>query len=163
MSELTIKKSNAVKAYKEADDKGKKMLENLFGTKLIPSPEEIITHGQACDILGKNPEDDIIFKHPATKRQEATNANEMIWTVAEAINGPDYDPDYGNTCEAKWYPVYRWDSSKSAFVFVSSDCERTFTRAGCGPRLCFKSEKLSNHFGRTFIDLMNKVLIKNPK
>ena len=85
-------------------------------------------------------------------------AYQKLAIVTEALNGGQKL----NVCDAnvkRWYPWFKPNGSPSSFAFYGSDCVNAFAFAGCGSRLCLKSEKLSNYCGKQFIDLWKQFIL----
>jgi len=76
--------------------------------------------------------------------------------IAKALQG-DWEADFSNTRQVKWYPWFVW-SSGSGFVFSDSLCDYDYTFTYVGSRFCFKDEKTSNHFCRQFIEIHRRRL-----
>lgn len=74
--------------------------------------------------------------------------------IAKALN-EGWKPNWSNTSEYKWFPYF---SFASGFSFSDSHYYNFYTHSTVGFRLCFKSEKLSDYFGKQFIDLHESVL-----
>jgi len=70
---------------------------------------------------------------------------------AKALRG-DWEPDYGNSNQYKWETIFRW-SSGSGFVFANSFYLYSISFSFVGSRLCFPSEKMSDHFGCHIIEI----------
>ena len=74
--------------------------------------------------------------------------------VTEALN-EGYKPDWDDFGEPKWYPWFRM--SPSAFAFVGSICDYSRATAGCGSRLKYPNEELSEYSAKQFADIWEKV------
>jgi len=74
--------------------------------------------------------------------------------IAKALN-EGWIPNWSNTSERKWFPYF---SFGSGFGFSRSVYDDWRSVTDVGSRLCFKSEELSNYFGKQFIDLHESVL-----
>ena len=83
----------------------------------------------------------------------------MLSIIQRAIVGK-WVTDYSNTSQRKWYCVFVWYPSVSAFRFGYADYYYSLAYAGSGARLSFKTEEQAIYFGTQFIDLWNKVLTR---
>lgn len=88
---------------------------------------------------------------------ETLIALNRLYTIAEAWNNEDeFVIDNCNLGQEKWFPHFEYD--KDAYVFVFECAYKCYSR---GSRLCFKTEKRAEQFGKQFIDLYNKVFLTN--
>lgn len=161
MSETkTLSKPAALAMYKQMDANGKKLMEQEFGKEFFKESDitgKIKSYEDACKHLGLDPDEQLPYKKPSTKRQRVANARMNLDIIAEALqNG--WSPDWNNRDEKKWWPWFEW--KKSGFAFSLSDCDLWFTRSTVSSRLCFPTEAVSDFFGKQFIDLHNEVLTK---
>ena len=83
-----------------------------------------------------------------------------LFTIAQAWNKEDnFVPDFANHEQAKWYPFFKYCKGDirfdSAFVIYA-----TGGVSSCfGFRLCFKTRKRAERFGRQFVYLYNQVFL----
>ncbi len=161
METLQIEKTNALKAYKEADKPTKKLLANLFGEKNLYEKitDRVNSIIDACEVLGIDPTSIRPYAKPYNNRQVAINAMEEMYVIAEALQ-EDWVADYSNKNQKKWYVWLIWDDSLSAFRFRVADYGCSIAHAGSGSRLSFPTKELAEHFGKIAISQYNKVLIK---
>jgi hypothetical protein len=117
--------------------------------------QQITTFEEACAITGDSPL--LPYPTPANKDEEADNYMRQMRIIARALNPKDYQPNYVNGNERKWYPWMIYDASSSCFRFIISCYDYTFADAGSGVRLC--SEEISDYFGRTFATLISNHLL----
>jgi len=79
--------------------------------------------------------------------------------LTEAIND-GWKPDMMDTNQKKWFPVFRIDpSSPSGLVFGSSRYYHSNADAADASRLCFESEKASDHAGKTFTEVYKNIIL----
>ena len=113
--ELTISVENAIKAYNGTDDKGKKMLEALFGKEtFIPKDikDRIKTFDDACNALGEdNPLVllyDVFQNEIATTESRNDDADVLAYLklriIAAALN-EGWKPQFTED-EVRWYPWF---------------------------------------------------------
>ncbi|MBR6931119.1 MAG: hypothetical protein IKH61_12975 [Bacteroidales bacterium] len=113
--ELTISVENAIKAYNGTDDKGKKMLEALFGKEtFIPKDikDRIKTFDDACNALAEdNPLVllyDVFQNEIATTESRNDDADVLAYLklriIAAALN-EGWKPEFTED-EVRWYPWF---------------------------------------------------------
>jgi len=148
---LTIEKKNAIVAHTEANDKGKKMLENLFGRKVFLGNvmDRVKTFEDACAELG------IDWSDACPKVQKNGDYGAIVsyaqaLIVTRALN-EGWTPDFNNGKWDKHYPYFDMRSSAGGFRFSDSDCDGGFTFVGA--RLCLKSAELARYAGIQFEDI----------
>lgn len=94
------------------------------------------------------------------KNLEALSAMNELFTIADAWNDVDnFVPDFNNFEQQKWFPLFDYDDYE--FVFVGTKYTRTSATECFGPRICFKTEKRAEQFGKHFQGLFNKVFLIN--
>lgn len=158
--DIQISKDNALKAYQQADESGKKLLVGLFGgdTFNFSVTDRVKTFKDACKELSINPDDYLQVQlitgmDPADTR--SIQAYAKLTIVIRALN-EGWIPDWNNDDKYKYYPWFEMDASGSGLVFDNyGDWD---TGAGAGSRLCFKSSDLAKYAGETFKDLYNDFL-----
>jgi len=120
-------------------------------------PTEITTHEIACQVLERDPTalPDVSML-PENQKEVITTIKKLI-DIAEAINKLDNDfkPDWTDFDQYKWRP---WFDGSRGFAFVYSRYADWYTRTSVGSRLCFRTETLSDFFGKQFEDLHKKTL-----
>ena len=154
---LNVDKKNALKAWREADNKGKQMLENLYGKEIFANQnvmDRIKTFEDAMEETGRKGVPDF-SDLPKDMRRHFIALYKME-VITEALN-EGWKADWDNSDENKYYPYFIM--SPSSFAFGGSDCACAWADAGCGSRLCLKSEKLSNYCGKQFIDLWKQFIL----
>ena len=83
-----------------------------------------------------------------------------LFTIAQAWNKEDeFEPDFSNSNQYKYFPWFVYDNGAAGFVSAHSDSTATYTTAAVGSRLCFKTPERARQFGKQFIDLWNDVLL----
>ncbi|CAA0170767.1 conserved hypothetical protein [Tenacibaculum maritimum] len=147
---IPIQKEAALKAYKNANSKGKTLLENLLGKKLFLKEvtDRIKT---VADVL----EDNNITQEKIEKMFAHTPERFKYQFIAELLCkslNEGWCPKRDNSNEYKYYPLFKMDSS--GFRFGGYAYWRTV-----GSRLSFKSQKLAEYAGKQFEDLYKKIMI----
>lgn len=158
-STLQIQKANAVTAYKEADDKGKALLVNLFGkSTFVPEKitDRVKTFEDACSILGIQPYDiEANLQCEALPDDiKSIKAYAKLIIIARALN-EGWTPDWSNSKQLKYTP---WFEHKSGFGLSSYDCDGWTSYAYVGSRLCYKTAELARYAATQFADIYNDYL-----
>lgn len=178
---ISIKREDVLKAYKEARDDQKKLMELLFGKNTLKKKvtERIKTFEDACAEIGQN--------HPYVKaykewvkielsHQEDIIAYLKLRIVTAALN-EGWEPQFTQN-EWRWFPWFclwtdeelagksdEWKESRSlidfdgfkgewaGFAYAASNIAPSGTGASFGSRLCYQSKALAVYSGRQFADL----------
>ena len=83
-----------------------------------------------------------------------------LFTIAQAWNKEDeFEPDFSNSNQYKYFPWFVYDNGAAGFVFALTYHTATYPCAYFGSRLCFKTPERARQFGEQFIDLWNDVLL----
>ena len=94
------------------------------------------------------------------KHLKALIALNKLFTIAEAWNKEDgFVPDFSNENQDKFFPWFRYDMKLEKFVCSSVICSSLGGNAYCGSRLCFKTYKRAEQFGKQFIDIYNEIFL----
>ena len=92
------------------------------------------------------------------KHIEALIALNKLFTIAEAWNKEDgFVPKFSDWNQSKWFPWFKYDKSTARFVYAFTDDTPTSAYASVGSRLCFKTPKRAEQFGKQFEDLYNEI------
>jgi hypothetical protein len=160
METLPVSKKNAVKAFREADQKGKALLKNLFGESPFNESitDRVKTFKDACEELGIIP-DQMHKIHDIALVEDAKSiiAYAKLCIITRALN-EGWKPDWSNSNETKFYP---WFEFKSGVGFSFDDYGDRFSDTVVGSRLCFKSRELAEYAAKQFNDLYNEFFILN--
>lgn len=174
--ELKVSADNAHAAYKNADENGKKLLENLFGKDMFAPKsvtERVKTFDDACRELGN--------EHPLVKAYDAlccvdTDKDLEVYAklriIVAALN-EGWKPQFTKD-EYRYYPWFQscnkgmsdeerkalfhfggvlYHGELCSFMALGScdGCESSYTYIST--RLALKSENLAIYCGKQFIDL----------
>lgn len=178
---ITIQKENVLKAYKQASEEQKKLLEDMFGKDMFQPKdikERIKTFDDAVEILGNDNQAVIDYYAIADKTcTEDILAFAKLRVIAEALNEgwkPKFDGD-----ECRYYPwfyIYTKEeyeeldedekkkcrvvgrSSHSSYahgglVFAYASSASSGSVSNSGSRLAFKTRELAEYCGKQFIDI----------
>ena len=85
-----------------------------------------------------------------------------LFTIAEAWNKADnFVPDFSDASQPKYFPWFVYDKGAAGFVCASTNNTASYTCAGIGSRLCFKTRNRAIQFGKQFVGLYNQVFLLN--
>lgn len=151
---LKVKKENALKAYEAADEKGKKLLADLFPGQIVPiSIHEKIKNGDTIsfeDILADQGITDQKFANSIVYGTEDEAAYKRAKLISLAINKTPL------TDSEPWYTPY-FTRSGSGFSF--SITYGWNTNAFVGARLCgFRRREDAIYAGKTFPHIYKPLL-----
>ena len=91
---------------------------------------------------------------------EGRIAMDMMLTIRKALV-QDWEADYANPNQKKWYPYFIYDKSLSAFRLDGTGYGYGATHSILGARLVFPDEKMARYFGShpPFLEIINKFLL----
>ena len=91
---------------------------------------------------------------------EALIALNKLFTIAQAWNKEDeFVPDFSDLNQDKWFPLFKYKKDIAGFVFAGTDYTPMYTNANINSRLCFKTSKRAEQFGKQFIDIYNEIFL----
>lgn len=152
MENLTINKENAIKAFDEANEKGKTLLKNLFGEKVFVKNimERIVDLPSALEYNGKTQEQ---FDWETERDSEAQKAEKAIEEIATALReGKPLEMDQ------RWYYPYFERNTGSSVGFSYYDYFYDYVRAAVGARRSVDTSEKAIYMGKKFIEYYNKML-----
>ena len=83
-----------------------------------------------------------------------------LFTIAQAWNMLDnFVPNFSNYEQCKWFPCFKYNEDTKKFVFDKARYALSYTNAPTQLRLCFRTEKRAEQFGRKFVYLYNQVFL----
>lgn len=97
--------------------------------------------------------------------REYHEAQYQMSVITEYLND-GWKPDWSNGNEPKYFPFFWYKneikkgSGSSGFVFDNTSYYYSYTHAGDGLRLCYKSRALAELSGTEAIEIWNKILLK---
>ena len=95
-----------------------------------------------------------------SKHIKALIALNELFTIAEAWNKEDgFVPDFSDWHQSEWFPWFKYDEDTARFVYADANYAPSDAYARIGSRLCFKTHKRAEQFGKQFEDLYNKVFL----
>jgi hypothetical protein len=127
--------------------------ENILNINCQEKAEDINSFEKACTYLRREK-----VCNPANRHYKAMVAFFKLVTIAEAWNRADgFVPNYDFSSQRKYYPWFIYDGAVAGFAPL--DGMATFSNTYFSSRLCFKTRKRAEQFGKQFIDLWNDVLL----
>ena len=121
------------------------------------------TYEEACALIGEQPMNE---KEMAKILRPDEIARRKLTTIAKALNGPDWAPDWHDRSQEKWRPWF-WirgllfggdaiSGANDGLAYARSNDSPSNASAVIGSRLCFKTEALSDYAAETFLDLWDQ-------
>lgn len=154
---LNVDKTNALKAWIEADSKGKKMLENLYGESVFQNQNVIDRVKTFEDALKETGRPDVPdFSCLPSDMRKYFEAQYKMLVITEALN-EGWNPDWDDNNERKYYSWFIMSPSSFAFFNSSYDCSAAY--AGGGSRLKFKTSELAEYAAIQFVDIWKNIQI----
>jgi hypothetical protein len=157
MKILEITQGDAIKAYNNAEEKGKQLLEDLFGkdkfnqkiTDLVKSYED------ACIVIGIDLDLGIsCSKSGVWKEIENIAAYAKLIVIAKALN-EGWTPNWEDDSEYKYVP---WFKHKSGVGLSFGGVDSWSAHTNIGSRLCFKTSELAEYAATQFADIYKDYL-----
>jgi hypothetical protein len=154
METIQITKERAIKAYENAGQKGKKLLEDLIGKKelLKNVQDRILSFDDVLKDLG-------IDKDQFAKSCETLTADEVAYRqaklIAQALN-EGWTPDWNNENEIKYLPWFNMGSA-SGVGFSYDGCGGWVSDSVVGSLLCYRSKELAEYAGNQFLSIYKEL------
>ncbi|MGJ1305152.1 hypothetical protein [Sphingobacterium multivorum] len=152
MENLTISKENAIKAFDEANDKGKNLLKNLFGEKVFVKNiiDRIKTLEDALEYNGKTVEQ---FNWETERDSDAQKADKELEEIALALReGKQL------TIGQKWYYPYFYKPTGSSSSFSCRDYYYDNDNAIVGARRSVDTSEKAIYMGKQFAAIYTRSL-----
>lgn len=161
METLEITKENALTAYKEANEKGKTLLINLFGKEVFAkakfgSYKDIKTFEDAMEYLGE--EDDTVKEYLAIRTLKLPadiKGNYYLRIIVKAINGGIVMND-NDIKKYRYYPYFNATGSSDGFSYGSYSL--WYSSASVPSRLCFLDSERAIYAGQQFTKIYKDFL-----
>ncbi|MDR2919714.1 MAG: hypothetical protein LBV72_10175 [Tannerella sp.] len=157
---LKVEKTNALKAWRKADTKGRALLEDLYGKDVFEKQDvkdRIKTLEDCFEETGRpiTPE----FNDVPDDLREYFKSVYNAVIITEALNERQ-TLDLYNREKPRHYPYFETNGSPAGFAFYDSDCDHDYASAGSGSRLSFISGDLAAYAGKIFKDQFRDLLTK---
>lgn len=148
----TPTKTEILKAFRQADDKGKELLESLFG-KIRPQniTEKVLTLEDAYDVLGIDSEDS--EKEFFEKHAKSIAAYRKLIVITEALN-EGWKPNWDDDNEPKYYPWFYFDQPGFRLYSVIVGYYSSYV----GSRLCFQKEEVAKYAATQFLSIYKEFM-----
>lgn len=153
-------------AYEKADENGKEIFLNLYGSDIfINDYKRIKTFEDACNLTGDDPcsIEGITPKH--------LKAYAKLCVIAKALRGK-WKPDWGNFEQCKYFPWFKIEkqdtslcvSSASRGSCVGLSCLYSYddvptADAYCGGALASETYEIAIYFGKQFSEIWKDYLL----
>lgn len=186
--ELKVSAEEVIQAYGTSDEKGRKMLEGLFGKEVFTASimDRVKTFEDACSILGDDHPYVCQYNFIASELDSVSpdvEAYMKLRIITAALN-EGWEPVFdGKQYHYEvWLDVYtkkQWEQlseetrksgvlfgglahygADAGFVYASSDLSPSFTSAYLGSRLCYKNREIALYSGKQFIDIWADYFLK---
>lgn len=160
---LEIKRLNAINAFNKADENGKKLLKDLFGSNTFNlNYKDIKSYEDACAFLGKEPVDfeelnDTLENNGFEPLPEHEIAYKKLEIIAKALNF-GWCPNWADFDECKYYPWFDIKKETPAGV-GSADSVASTSDATCGGALASKNREIAIYFGNQFAEIWKSYLL----
>lgn len=146
-NELT--KEDALTFYPHLDAAGKELFKERYKDFFAECGYEA-----ACKKLGLNPQEELPYQNPKTKRQKKLNAFTKLDIQREAIgNHPDIDA-------RKWYPVFKVTPSGLVFSYSYYEIWYSYSVAYVGAPFVFCTSEEAAEFGKNNVNEYNEIFSK---
>lgn len=144
-----ITKEDALTFYPHLDESGKQLFKERYKEFFAESGYE-----GACKKLGLNPQDEIPYPDPKTKRQRKINAFTQLDIQREAIG------NHPGIKDTKWFPVFK--VTETGLVFSDTSCEgwKSDSTATVGAPFVFKTSEEAAEFGKNNVSGYNEIFSK---
>jgi len=158
MKKLKLSDEKALELYKNADPVFKALLEENWSKEFFNQEitDRVRTVQDAFRIENIDYEGFMLNFAKAGVRQNFISTA-ILEVIAKVLN-EGWKPNWKDSNEGKFYPYFVYDKEVGGCVFSDAhfDCANAITTLGS--RLYFRTRKLAEHAGRTFIEEYNQML-----
>lgn len=116
----------------------------------MSTEKKITSYEDACKALNTKPINEEVFNVFPKEDRKSMIAYHKLTVIVRALN-EGWLPDWENTNERKFYPIFRYVSA--GLSFVDAYDATSLTSALVGTRLCFSSPALAEYAADHFADL----------
>lgn len=149
MKTKELTQEDALTLYPHLDEAGKKLFKERYKEFFEEQGYEA-----ACKKLGLNPQEELPYPDPKTKRQRKLNAFVQLDIQREAIgNHPGIN-------EKKWYPVFRVTEKGLVFLYTNYEDWNSYSNASVGAPFVFKTSEEAAEFGKNNVSGYNEIFSK---
>jgi hypothetical protein len=158
MQKIDITKENALKAYNQAAGNEKKILELLLGKENFQEITDLVkSYEDACKLDGQDPFLVLPFPSPLNEDQKVSNAQMKMTIINRVLNG-EWKANYKDKNQPKYFAVFKYDVSVSAFRFWYTNYVFTVAITSSGARRVYKTPALAEYEATQFIDIINEII-----
>lgn len=159
MQTLTIEKSNAIAAFKIADEKTKKVLKTLFKPEIFSEKitDQIKDFNDVLEVLGDEVTDNqkiLLAYNGQDADMISAKAYLQLVLIAKVLN-EGWAPNWEDDDEWKYIP---WFKYKAGFGLSYFGYDGWTSNTYIGSRLCFKTKELAEYAAKQFADIYNDYL-----
>jgi hypothetical protein len=150
MEKLEITQQEAITLYRNANELGKKILEDKFGKEnLVSNIMDKIKNGweDVCKIKGIDSVNSLRYPDPQNDEEKYDNAAFRLRVAAEVLREGIVLSHY-NKKQEKWWPWFT--ATASGFGFSGSNFDNSNTTASVGSRLCVDTQLKSDFLAEVF-------------
>lgn len=156
---MNIDPINAQRAYLEGTPDVKKLLANLYPKFNFNQEitELAVSYEASCGLIDYTPRTLSDFDFLPEWSRESAYAGHQLDVIARALNGKDFEFDYSDESQQKWFVYCVWNEQRAGgpgFSFDAVYYDRSCSSVGA--RHSFKSEKLARFAGTHFESLFNQ-------
>lgn len=174
---LEIMRANAINAFNKTDEKGKKLLEDLFGENTFKfSYKDVKSYEDACAVLGEEPVDfekmnGLLVENDFDPLLVHEIAYKKLITIAKALN-LGWCPNWADFDEYKYYPWFDLKkedtpagvgSAGSGAALGVSVLHLNDVASGAsayyGGALASESREIAIYFGKQFAEIWQDYLL----
>jgi len=152
----------AQKAYANANDQERKLLEGIFGPSVVVKPLRETIKGIA-DVIRQSGKSATAFKMNAKTpiKKKAAIQLELIETIFEVFR-EGKKVNTGDTKQQKWYPYFKVvqdDKAPAGFrlAFNAAVCDIDYAILGARPKFVVFTQADAAFIGKTFTDEFTKL------
>ena len=158
MKKLELSDEKALELYKNADPIFRSLLEENWSKEFFNQDitDRVKSVKDAFKIANINYENFIQdLKNSIFRKDEI--GKRKLEIIAKVLN-EGWKPNWKDSNEEKWYPWFEYKDGVGGFVFSDAIYGSARTYANLGSRLYFRTLKLAEYAGRTFIEEYNQML-----
>src|SRR5690606_7953551 len=160
MKTLEIQKEAAIKAYENAKNSGRKLLEDLLGKKTflkdvkarIKTPEDAI-----AELGESDPEVISLRTLEYAGIENHIYYNQLAVVIVKALN-EGWVPNWNDSNEYKYFPWFFLNDKNGSSGFRFDGNDLWPANSHVGSHLCLKSSELANYAGEQFTQVYEKFM-----
>ena len=144
-----ITKEDALTFYHHLDAKGKELFKERYKDFFTECGYEA-----ACKKLGLNPQEELPYPSPKTKRQRKLNEFTKLDIQREAIG------NHPSIYATKWYPVFKVTPTGLVFSYTDYGLWYSSSYAYVGAPFVFSTSEEAAEFGKNNVSGYNEIFSK---